>query len=833
MKQKPPWLRSFLFRCLAVLTLSQFAAGDGLLLDKDFRPAITSTRNAVLFAVALQPDGKVLVAGDFALVNGIPRRSLARLQIDGSLDPGFDAGEGVTGLVFRLAVQPGSGDVVAAGQFGAVAGQPRTSLARLRPDGTLDAGFQPQISGPDGWFIGAMVLQPDGQIVIGGNFDHVNGEPRNGLARLSADGALDETFDPGAGLNGGTAYDLAVQDDGRLLVAGSFTQAGDVASPGIARMEPNGAVDLTFMGTLSAGQNPAAVYAMALQPDQEIVVAGAFDTVDSELRPGIARLQADGRLDAGFDPGAGIEGDETAVHDLVILPGGEVAITGSFDAVSETQRNGLAVLGTNGAVNAGFDPGPGLAPVGSALGNMLAVQPDGKLIAVGQFTQAGGIARHCLARFLTDGSVDPTFSTTNSFLECGGEVRAVAALPGGRLLVGGDFDRVNGEWHNGLVQLAPDGELDPGFDAGLTNGAAIDAIVVQPDGKPVIGGAFDRVGVTTRSNLARLNLDGSIDATFGDAQPDAPVHALALLPDGSVLAGGEFEIVSGTRRFGLVRVSTNGEVDLGFDARFEMPLDQPTIRALAVEPDGGIVAGGYFDQVDGELRQNLARLNADGTLDADFAAGLDLSGSPPVVTSVVLRPDSKLYVGGSFTRVAGQSQPGVLRLLADGSLDPTFMPGDNLGGAEEPAVRSLANLPGGGLAIGGEFFSFAHEPVGNFQVLATDGSSGPAANWPPGADSTVSVVCPVAPDWLVVGGTFTRFAGETRLGLARIKVEPPAPVYRVVIVREAGEVTIHWEGGGRLLEADCATGPWHEVVGATSPYQTLVTGELHFYRCVK
>ncbi len=831
--QRSQRLQRLLVVWWAALVCSQFAAGDTVLLDEDFRPAFTSIRNAVLFAVALQPDGKVLLAGDFALVNGVARPNLARLDPDGSLDPGFDPTGGLSGLVFRLAVQPETGAVLAAGQFNAVAGQPCASLARLHPDGTLDVGFHPQISGPDGWFIGAMAIQPDGRIVIGGNFDQVAGQPRNGLARLSADGALDPTFDPGAGLNGGTAYDLAVQADGQVIVAGVFTRVGEMDQAGVARLGPDGGTDPTFATDVLAGPLAGAVYAIALQPDEKIVIAGAFDTVDAEPRFGIARLQADGRLDASFDSGAGIVGDGTAVHDLTLLPDGGVAITGSFTAVGEAVRSGIAVLTTNGLPKIEFDPGPGLAPAGSAFGNMLAVQSDGQIIAVGQFTQAGDAARHCLARFLPDGSVDPAFSTTNSFLEFAGEVRAVASLPGGGLLVGGDFDRVNGEWHRGLVRLAADGSLDPGFDAGLTGAATIDAIAVQPDGKPIIGGAFDSAGAAPCSNLARLQSDGAFDATFGDAQPDAAVHALALLPDGSLLAGGDFALVSGTRRFCLVRLSTNGEVDPDFDARFEMPLDRPTIRALAVDLNGRIVAGGYFDQVNGKPRAHLARLNADGTLDSAFAAGLDLSGPPPVVSSVVPGPDSTVLVGGSFTQVAGVPQAGLLRLLGDGSFDPTFAAGNTLDGPDDSAVRTLAGLSSGALAVGGAFQTFAGQSADNFRLLAADGSTAPGATTSAGADGPVSVVCAIEPDRLIVGGSFTRFAGEARLGLSRLQVKPPEPPYRMTISRETGEVTIRWEGGGRLFQSDHASGPWREIVGATSPYETHTSDAARFYRCVK
>src|SRR6266576_1680746 len=149
---------------------------------------------AVVWSLAQQPDGKILVGG-WLNIGGQP--NLARLNADGTLDEGFKpvvAGRGIPETtVYSLAVQP-DGKIVIAGGFASVNGQSRANIARLNPDGTLDMSFYPAAAGVEENYVLSAVLQDDGKILLAGGFGTLNGEPRGSLGRLNADGTLDSAF---------------------------------------------------------------------------------------------------------------------------------------------------------------------------------------------------------------------------------------------------------------------------------------------------------------------------------------------------------------------------------------------------------------------------------------------------------------------------------------------------------------------------------------------------------------------------------------------------------------------------------------------------------------
>ena len=151
-----------------------------------------------MYALAVQPDGKVLIGGNFTTVGGTARSSIARLNADGSLDTTFDPGVGVSSNVRAMALQP-DGKVLIGGWFATVAGTNRNHIARLNADGSLDASFDPG-AGASGT-VYDIVVQADGKVLIGGAFNTVDGVARNRIARLNADGSLDTSFNPGSGAN--------------------------------------------------------------------------------------------------------------------------------------------------------------------------------------------------------------------------------------------------------------------------------------------------------------------------------------------------------------------------------------------------------------------------------------------------------------------------------------------------------------------------------------------------------------------------------------------------------------------------------------------------------
>jgi uncharacterized delta-60 repeat protein len=191
-------------------------------------------------------------------------------------------------------------------------------------------------------------------------------------------------------------------------------------------------------------------------------------------------------------------------------------------------------------------------------------------------------------------------------------------------------------------------------------------------------------------------------ARSGGADPT--VYSVAVQSDGKVLIGGGFTMVSGTTRNGIARLTGNGSLD-SFN-----PGANP-VRAIAVQGDGKVVIGGGFTTVAGATRYRIARLNSNGTLDS-FQSGM--AGADDLVKCILVQSNGKIVIGGSFTQLNGETRNRITRLLADGSLDSSFRLGvnpTNLGPRgdqqNDPTVTSVVMQPDGQLVIGGGFIAYA------------------------------------------------------------------------------------------------------------------------------
>lgn len=339
----------------------------------------TSTVLGGTWPMLLQPDGKVLVGGDFTRYGGSYRKNLARINADGSVDTLFDAGSRAGGAVMALQAD---GKIIVGGP-----------LARLNADGTADSSFTAAAFawGPSSAQFNCITLQPDGKILVGGWFTTVASASRIGLVRLNADGSLDTGFDPAnlyTMLSGPLC--IAVQADGKILVGGSSTK-------GIARLNADGSLDASFVpgAGAAAGSATARVHAIALQADGSILVGGEFTSFDGTPRSGIVRLSSTGALDSSFDPGAGIATTfalETAcVNAIAVQSDGKILVGGSFTSYNGSARSNLARLNADGTLDAGFDPGKNAGTGVSTQGysgefvDALAIQSDGKVLVGGFF----------------------------------------------------------------------------------------------------------------------------------------------------------------------------------------------------------------------------------------------------------------------------------------------------------------------------------------------------------------------------------------------------------------------------------------------------------------
>ena len=372
-------------------------AGDPASLDITFNPGTAADSGVT--ALAVQPDGKIVIVGWFTAYNGTARSRIARLNVDGSLDTSFNPGSGVECIgapwcaVWAVAIQA-DGKVVISGDFNRYNGRERIRIARLNTDGTLDESFNPGTG--TNWAPLGLAIQNDGKIIIGGDFVTYNGTPRNNIARLNADGSLDTSFNPGSGAGPapgvwrGLVYSVAVQPDGKILIGGEFTRYDGYDRNRIARVNTDGSLDTSF-NPGSGANGDVGRNSIAVQPDGKILIAGAFTSYNGTLRNRITRLNSDGSLDATFSPGVGAS---NTVSGLALQVDGKVIIGGDFTAFNQVARNRLARLNSDGSLDTAFDPGEGANQnVGP-----IAVQTDGKIVIGGDFTRYGGTAINRVAQ---------------------------------------------------------------------------------------------------------------------------------------------------------------------------------------------------------------------------------------------------------------------------------------------------------------------------------------------------------------------------------------------------------------------------------------------------
>ena len=355
--------------------------------------------------------------------------------------------------------------------------------------GTLDATFNPG-TGADNQ-IYSLIQQPDGKIIIGGDFTTYNGTARTRIARLNSDGSLDASFNPGSGTDN-YVLSMARQPDGKILIAGFFTNYNGTARNRVARLNSDGTLDASF--NPGSGANNV-VYSIVVQPDGKILIGGIFTTYNGTARNRIARLNTDGSLDASFGPGSGAN---QVVYPIVVQPDGKILIGGEFTTYNGTARNRIARLNNDGSLDASFNPGSGANDYVYAM----FPQPDGKILIGGPFTTYNGTGKNHIARLNTDGSLDASFSGSGT----DGGVFYVIRQSDGKILIGGDFFSYNGTGRNLLARLNADGSLDPSFDPGAgPNNLGIYSMIQQPDGKILIGGVFTTYDGTSINRIARIN----------------------------------------------------------------------------------------------------------------------------------------------------------------------------------------------------------------------------------------------------------------------------------------------------------------------------------------
>lgn len=349
--------------------------------------------------MALETNGQIVIGGGFRSFNGAYAPYITRLNSDGSIDPTFSTGVGPNQGITCIALRP-DGEILIAGGFGSINGVNWNQPALLRVDGSVDLSFNTSYAAGAGSTggVSALALQPDGKVLIAGGVLSIGGTNYSNLARLNTNGTLDGIFSSGTGAGTGYVNALAVQSTGQILVGGPFTQFNGVSCNGLVRLNSDGSVDTTFNNT---GLQDGYVSSFVVVPQGQIVICGPFTSINGYSRSGIARLNADGTLDTTFDPGLGVAGGQ--VLSASVQTDGKVVIGGQFTAVDNTSRNGVARLNTNGTLDVNFNPYSGY-PTGGNAANCVVSHPNGETLVCGGFFQFNGTNINGIARLNGDGA---------------------------------------------------------------------------------------------------------------------------------------------------------------------------------------------------------------------------------------------------------------------------------------------------------------------------------------------------------------------------------------------------------------------------------------------
>ncbi|MEN6624674.1 MAG: hypothetical protein ABFD69_00445 [Candidatus Sumerlaeia bacterium] len=673
---------------------------DTLRFSADGTPITTGTSVRNVYAMLEQPDGKLVLGGSLSILSsGTYYRNIARLNADESLDKTFHPVLNTGATVQCVALQDDD-KILIGGDFSTVNGSPRIGIARLNADGTLDDSFAPVTAGGTGVY--KIIVQPDGKIVTVGS---IAGQYK--IARIYPDG----TPDPGFTADTGSqvyVYDALLSTDGKIAIAGMF---------GLALLNSDGTRDSGFNPDLGDG---ASAYCLALQPDGKFL-AGIFRSGAMQLM----RFNADGSVDETWSVGIGMQhvGYGGLIRDVIVLPDGGVLAGGEFSFFDDFPCRNMVRLNSDGSVDRSSQF---LAAGTNGAVSTIAPHPDGDVLIGGEFTRVNGAATNRIALLSRD---DGTLNTEFTGTGADGSVDAVAMLTDRKMLVGGGFSNYQ-SYRPHLERIRETGLIDSYFKGSGANGG-VNAIAVQRDGRFVVGGAFTQINGAVCNRIARLNADGSLENSLGSGA-NGEVKSIAVQGDGKIVLGGKFTAVRANPRGAIARLKADGRIDPAF-----APFANDEVDVVVAQPDGKLLVGGAFTSINGEAINRIARLNADGSLDAAFDPG---SGANGRVLSIALQADGRIQIAGEFTAVNGVERRRIARLDADGSPDASYAVGEGADGA----VRGLMIQGDGKTLACGEFNAIMGVARRHFARLSNPdmavqrlivGEGGRSATWALGGSS--------------------------------------------------------------------------------------------------
>lgn len=745
-------------------------------LDPSFLPFFTTT--STITSSALQTDNKLIVAGNFITVGQSKVQlsgGMVRLNLDGTIDNTFDVGFGADNnlSVYALAIQP-DGKILVGGSFRIFSGQSVNRIVRLNTNGSIDASFNAGGKGFGNYTVIAIAAQSDGKIIVAGTSDTYNGSPIKSIIRLNSNGTLDTSFNQVDAPFLATDARLAIQPTDNKILVTRINSVNGASVPKMARLNADGSVDNTFMTNLGLGPDNS-MAGLDLQSDGKILISGSFNKVNGTSRNKIARLNSDGTLDT-FASSIGIASGSSA--DFVkALSDGSIILGGIFGA----PKKSLIKLSNSGIVDNTFDPGNGLDKTysedgkGPSLRN-IHQQSDGKVLITGTFDSYNGTVRLSLARVTSTGAAETLYNPNPAGVAT---IYKAEQLTNGKILVCGDFKFINGVYYPNIARLLSTGAVDNTFAlSGITLefGSEIKTFAIQPTtDKIIIGGPMI---YNTNSayiiGLARLNVNGNFDNTFsgftGVVQTSASdgVYAIKTLADDRIIIGGRFTAVNGTAKVNFARLSSNGALDNTFNTGADFP--GRIIKIETRSSDGKMLLTADTRNTNSQYAPLVNLANPDGSIVSSFdiSAKFEQFYAYKVRGSIFL-PDGKILIGGDFAKYDGVNVQSLIKIDDAGVRDFTFKSPTNYASYDVNELYYSASL--NAIAVGKALNINYSSATDYFDLIDLNGNQLAEGT---GIQGKVSSINPIGTS-LLLGGAITKTSSEDVNSLVRILIPTNAP----------------------------------------------------------
>ncbi|NCT95594.1 MAG: hypothetical protein GXC72_14310 [Chitinophagaceae bacterium] len=316
--------------------------------------------------------------------------------------------------------------------------------------------------------------------------------------------------------------------------------------------------------------------------------------------------------------------------------------------------------------------------------------------------------------------------TDSSRFDEGATINAVVKQADGKLLVAGEFSSYNGRPRKNFCRLMPDGSLDNDFIATSGFDREVNCIALQSDGKILVGGHFYTYNGQPASAIVRLNTDGSVDKSFnmgmgfyfGETNYSSSsgiVNTILVMPDGKILVGGRYVNYNGQRSFSLTRLNQDGTVDRGFQSGFVNGEEE--VMSLAIHK-GRILVGGRFNKYSGAQRNGFVKITMSGSIDIGFNLGGEGMEFETTIRSIAVQPDEKIVLVGRITKYNGNQIGNIVRLNENGWVDRKFF----LSRFNTTTLYTTLIDEKGCIYVGGEFAQYHDVVRGGIIKLMPDGT---------------------------------------------------------------------------------------------------------------